>query len=77
MKLFEMLLTGVGNIVMYVVVYLLADLCWIGAEYLFEGAVHSSKVDGYVLALLTCYIVKDLKRLEKELVEGRKDHATD
>lgn len=77
MKLFEMLLTAVGNAVMYVVVFLLADLCWIGAEYLFEGAVHSSKVDGYVLALLTCYIVKDLKLLEKRLVEGRKDHATD
>ena len=75
MKLFEMLLTGVGNIVMYVVVYILADLCWVGAEYLFEGAVHSSKVDGYVMALLTCYIVKDLKRLERYMVGGRKDNG--
>ena len=75
MKLFEMLLTGVGNIMMYVVVYILAGLCWVGAEYLFEGAVHSSKVDGYVMALPTCYIVKDLKRLERYMVEVRKDNG--
>lgn len=75
MKLFEMMLTGVGNIMMYVVVYIIADLCWVGAEYLFEGGVHSSKVDGYVMALLTCYIVKDLKRLERYMVDGRKDNG--
>lgn len=75
MKLFEMMLTGVGNIMMYVVVYIIADLCWVGAEYLFEGGVHSSKVDGYVMALLTCYIVKDLKRLERYMVDRRKDNG--
>ena len=75
MKLFEMMLTGVCNIMMYVVVYIIADLCWVGAEYLFEGGVHSSKVDGYVMALLTCYIVKDLKRLERYMVDRRKDNG--
>ena len=75
MKLFEVLVAGVGNIMMYVVVYIVAGLCWVGAEYLFEGAVHSSKVDGYVMALLTCYIVKDLKRLERYMVEVRKDNG--
>ena len=43
--------------------------------YLFEGGVHSSKVDGYVMALLTCYIVKDLKRLERDMGDGSKDNG--
>ena len=27
-------------------------LTWVGAEYVFEGAVHSSEVDAFVCALL-------------------------
>lgn len=73
MKLFEMLLDAAGQAAMFIVVYILSGLCWIGAEYLFEGAVHSSKVDGYVLCLLAFCIVKDLNRLQNVLVDRRAD----
>lgn len=69
----DLLLDAMGQVAMFIVVYIFADLCWIGAEYLFEGAVHSSKVDGYVLALLSYCIVKDLNRLQDKLVERRKE----
>lgn len=75
MKLFETMLDAAGQAAMFIVVYIFADLCWIGAEYLFEGAVHSSKVDGYVLCLLAYCIVKDLNRLQNKLVErSKEDH---
>lgn len=32
------------------VIWLIVSLCWVGAEYVFEGAVHSSMVDGAVAA---------------------------
>lgn len=73
MKLFETLLNIAAWIATYVVVYLYLGLSWVGAEYLFEGAVHSSTVDGYVLALLTFCIVREINRLEKELVGRRND----
>ena len=40
------------------VVYLVFALMWVGAEYVFEGAVHSSHVDGVVNAWLTSLVVK-------------------
>ena len=71
--MFEKLLNIAGTVVMYVAVYFIIGLCWIGAEYLFEGAVHSSMVDGWFCFYLTCYVVRDLKRLEDKLAERRAD----
>lgn len=34
---------------MYAFILTILTLCWVGAEYVFEGAVHSSKVDGWRL----------------------------
>ena len=70
MKLLEKLF---NDAVMYVAVYLLVGLCWIGAEYLFEGAIHSSSVDSWFAFYLTCYIVRDLNRLQDKLAERRAD----
>lgn len=33
---------------MYMFVLTILTLCWVGAEYVFEGIVHSSKVDGWI-----------------------------
>lgn len=74
MKLYEMLLDALMRVVMYIVVYFGIALCWVGAEYLFEGAVHSSEIDGLVLCYLTYYVVRDLLRLQDELVDRRSDH---
>lgn len=38
--------------------YITLALMWIGAEYAFEGAVHSSHVDSVVNALLAYYILR-------------------
>ena len=38
--------------------YIMLALMWIGAEYAFEGAVHSSHVDSVVNALLAYYILR-------------------
>ena len=38
--------------------YISLALMWIGAEYAFDGAAHSSHVDSVVNALLTYYILR-------------------
>ena len=34
-------------------------LCWVGAEYVFEGTVHSSDVDGAVAVCLAYLMTKE------------------
>lgn len=45
----------------FCIVYLLLALMWVGAEYVFEGAVHTSYVDSVVNALLTSLMVARMK----------------
>ena len=66
-KKIDIALFIVGLAITYIGVFFLIDLVWVGAEYLFEGAVHTSKVDGYSCALLSCHIVKDIMRLDREV----------
>ena len=35
---------------------ILITLCWIGAEWMIEGVVHTSKVDGAVALVLAQYV---------------------
>ena len=42
---------------------MLLGLMWVGAEYVFEGAVHSSLVDSFVNALLTSLMVARMKQI--------------
>ena len=42
----------------WICLYIMLALMWIGAEYAFEGAVHSSHVDSVVNALLAYYILR-------------------
>ena len=66
-KKIDIALFIVGLAITYIGVFFLIDLVWVGAEYLFEGAVHTSKVDGYICALLSYLIVKDIMRLDREV----------
>ena len=52
---------------------IIVTLCWVGAEYVIEGVVHTSKVDGYVAGILSCQLTFELFRLDKEL--GREKDA--
>lgn len=62
-------------ILVYVLMLMLiiVTLCWVGAEYVIEGVVHTSKVDGYVAGILSCQLTFELFRLDKEL--GREKDA--
>lgn len=44
------------KIVNYFICLLLVSACWVGLEYLLEGSVHSSDVDGIVAIVLSCFI---------------------
>lgn len=34
----------------------IVSACWVGLEYILEGAVHTSEVDGYVAVILSGFI---------------------
>mgnify|MGYP000836988377 CR=1 FL=1 len=67
----EVLLSVTSN--KYVLMLIIVTLCWVGAEYVIEGVVHTSKVDGYVAGILSCQLTFELFRLDKEL--GREKDA--
>ncbi len=46
----------------FVLVYTIFALCWIGAESVFEGAVHTSRVDSFFCAFTSWYIARDMWR---------------
>lgn len=46
------------SVLNWLFLYIALALMWIGAEYAFEGAVHSSHVDSAVNGLLAYYILR-------------------
>lgn len=40
----------------YFICLLFVSVCWIGLEYVFEGCVHISGVDGFVAAILGWFV---------------------
>ena len=42
----------------YIFVLIFITVCWVGLEYIFEGAVHTSDIDG-VIAMILSYFVTD------------------
>lgn len=44
------------NFLSWLIMYFVIALIWVGAEYTFEGAVHSSYVDAVVCGLLALYV---------------------
>lgn len=57
-------------LLLYVAILFVITLCWVGAEYLFESHVHSSRVDGGVAGVLAYYITQYLWQMNKKLGKG-------
>ena len=47
--------------------YVMLDLSWIGAECVFEGIAHESRVDGVVLAWLCLLLVREIEQFERKI----------
>ena len=47
-----------NKILEFIIYYFLLGLMWVGAEYVFEGAVHTSAVDSVVCAAMARLIQK-------------------
>lgn len=52
---------------MYAFILTILTLCWVGAEYVFEDTVHSSKVDCWIACLLSYYMTKELFHLDRKM----------
>lgn len=52
---------------LFLFLYAMLDLCWIGAECVFEGIVHESRVDGVVLAWLCLLLVREIEQFERKI----------
>ena len=40
----------------YFICLLIVSACWVGLEYIIEGYVHSSEIDGFVAAIFSWFI---------------------
>lgn len=58
------LIEVVVRLLVFVTIWFLISLCWVGAEVVFEGCVHSSGVDGFISSMLALYIFRDIIRAE-------------
>lgn len=47
-------------LVSFVLCYTIFALCWIGAEWVFEGTVHTSQVDTFFCAFLSWIVARDM-----------------
>ena len=54
--------------IVWIAVLFFITLCWTGAEYIFEGVVHTSEIDAYVASILAVYIVRDINHFDRELM---------
>ena len=44
----------------YFVILLIVSVCWFGLEYVFEGCIRSSEIDGFVAAVFSWFITDKL-----------------
>ena len=68
----ERVLNAAAKGLLFLFLYVMLDLCWIGAECVFEGIVHESRVDGAVLVWLCLLIVREIERFEQKIRGGRR-----
>lgn len=45
----------------------IVSTCWVGLEYILEGAVHNSQVDGYVAVILSGFITNTYMNIVDKL----------
>lgn len=48
----------------YIACLLCVSACWVGLEYILEGAVHSSDVDGLIAVIFSYFITEKFVSLE-------------
>lgn len=63
----ERILNAAAKGLLFLLLYVMLDLCWIGAECVFEGIVHESRVDGVVLAWLCLLLVREIEQFERKI----------
>lgn len=63
----ERILNAAAKGLLFLFLYVMIDLCWIGAECVFEGIVHESRVDGVVLAWLCLLLVREIEQFERKI----------
>ena len=68
----ERILNAAAKGLLFLLLYVMLGLCWIGAECVFEGIVHDSRVDGFVLAWLCLLIVGEIERFERKIGGDRR-----
>lgn len=61
------ILNAAAKGLLFLFLYVMLDLCWIGAECVFEGIVHESRVDGVVLAWLCLLLVREIEQFERKI----------
>ena len=55
----------------YLICLLIVSACWVGLEYILEGAVHSSEVDGYVAVILSGFIANKYMDIVDRFKRGK------
>ena len=68
----ERILNAAAKGLLFLFLYVMLGLCWIGAECVFEGIVHDSRVDGVVLAWLCWLIVGAIEQFERKIRGDRR-----
>lgn len=68
----ERILNAAAKGLLFLLLYVMLDLCWIGAECVFEGIVHESRVDGVVLAWLCLLLVREIEQFERKIRGDRR-----
>ena len=66
-----------AKILVWVGLWFIITLCWVGAEWLFEGVVHSSKIDCYFAGLLAFYMMRNISHIDREIARRREENAAD
>ena len=51
----------------FIISLFLVSACWVGLEYILEGVVHSSEVDGYVAIILSGFVANTCMNIRDEL----------
>ena len=56
--------TIIKFVIYYIACLLCVSACWVGLEYVLEGAVHSSDVDGLIAIIFSYLITEKFVSLE-------------
>ena len=66
------LIDVLAKLIVFAALWFLISLCWVGAEVVFEGYVHSSKVDAFIAGLLAQSALREIVLFDRRIT-GRKD----